>query len=140
MGSFIGSFKLGAKYLSKEKESDKKKELLWEWDGDDDLILTPFKDELDGDNFMDDKYTHSIGIDPDEFDDYWKSNKASFASEPGIEAIYFETWDATEKVTAFYGMTNLRYDKFTVLASARMEMTSTTYNGWKGDLEDDPDT
>ena len=57
-----------------------------------------------------------------------------------MEAIYYETWDATEDVTAFYGMTNIDFGQLSILAGARVEMTNTTYNSWEGDLalaEDD---
>lgn len=137
-GSSVGSFKFGGKYRGKTKESDKTNELLYEWDGEDDLMATDFEMETDGDDYMDENYVHSQGIDPDKFDDFWKDN-SDFESERGLEANYYETWDATEKVTAFYGMTTLNFGKMMLLAGARVEMTSTTYNGWEGDLEEAED-
>jgi TonB-dependent receptor len=133
-GEAVGSVKFGGKLRNKSKESDKTSELLYEWDGDDDLTMSAFETDIDGGDFMDGNYSSEIGIDPDKFDDFW-SNNGDFESAPGLEANYFETWDATEDVTAFYGMTTVNLGKILLLAGARMEKTNTTYNGWEGDIE-----
>ena len=132
-GNVVGSLKLGGKYKDKNKNSDKTNELIYEWDGDDDLTLEGMTNELDGSEFMDGNYDHQMGIDPDKFNEFWEDN-GDFESEPGLEANFYETWDANEVITAGYGMTTLKMGKISVVAGARLEMTSTTYNGWKGDL------
>lgn len=134
VGSATGNLKFGGKLRSKTKDSDKTSETIYGWDGDDDLTASDFRMELNGAEFMDDRYSHEVGIDPDKFDDFFKGNLSQFESEPGLEANYFETWDAEENVTATYGMTTVNFGKIMVLVGARMEMTSTTYNGWEGDL------
>jgi TonB-dependent receptor len=135
-GTTTGSIKLGGKYVSKQKESDKTKEMIYGWDVDEeDLDAGDFELELEGGEFHDGNYDHSVGIDPDAFNDYWEANRdANFDSEPGLEANFYETWQASEKVTAGYGMATLNFGQIMVLAGARMEMTSTTYDGWEGDL------
>ena len=133
-GSVDGNLKFGGKMKIKNKTSDKTNELIYGWDGDDDLTAEDFEIEVDGGEFMDGNYVHEVGIDPDKFSDFFDDNKGSFESEPGLEANYYETWEADEDVKAFYGMTNLTFNKFTLLAGARVEITNTTYQGWEGDL------
>jgi TonB-dependent receptor len=134
-GDAVGNLKFGGKFRTKNKTSDKTNELIYGWDGDDDLMATNFETEVDGGEFMDGNYSHEVGIDPDKFSDFWESNLGDFESEPGLEANYFETWEADEEVKAFYGMTTLNFGKLMLLAGARVEMTSTTYQGWEGDIE-----
>ncbi|MCK5332170.1 MAG: TonB-dependent receptor, partial [Candidatus Marinimicrobia bacterium] len=57
-----------------------------------------------------------------------------FEAFPGLEANYYETWEAEEDVTAFYGMTTLNFGQLMLLAGARVEMTDVAYHGWEGDL------
>ncbi len=139
LGSASGNLKFGAKARIKNKTSDKTSELIYGWDGDDDLTMTGFGMEIDGGELMDGHYSNEIGIDPDKFYEFWENND-DFESEPGYEANYFETWEAEEDVKAFYGMTNINFGKLMLLAGARVEMTNTTYHGWEGDIalvEDD---
>ena len=147
-GSAVGAVKIGGKFRDKEKNSDKTSEMLYEWDGDDDLVATDYEMAIEGGDFMDGNYSSEVGIDPEKYDDFWEANKdGDFVSFPGVEANFFETWDATETVTAFYGMTTVNFGKVMLLAGARMEMTNTTYDGWDGNLgdmedeaeEDEPD-
>ncbi|MCH7763440.1 MAG: TonB-dependent receptor [Candidatus Marinimicrobia bacterium] len=136
-GSAVGAIKFGGKYRDKEKNSDKTNELLYEWDGDDDLMATAYETSIEGGNFMDDHYSSEIGIDPEKFADFWEANKdGDFVKFPGVEANFFETWDATETITAFYGMGTFNFGKMMLLGGARVEMTKTTYNGWVGNLGD----
>jgi len=133
LGNIVGSFKAGAKLRDKAKSSDKTKELLYSWEGDDDLTMEGLTTSLDGANLLDGHYAHEMGIDNDKYNNFWEGN-SNFESEPGLEANYYETWDAKETITAGYGMTTLKMDKITLLAGARFEMTSNEYNGWTGDL------
>ena len=133
-GNIVGSFKAGGKYKNKDKNSDKTNERIYEWDGDEDLTLEDLSNTLEGSEYLGDHYDHQMGIDPDLFNEFFDDNYESFESEPGLEANYYETWDANEVITAGYGMTTLKMGKITLLAGARYEATSTTYNGWKGDL------
>lgn len=139
-GSAVGYIKFGAKVRMKEKTSDKTSELLYEWDGDDDLMGTEFRTEIEGSELMDGNYAHEYGIDPEKFADFWEANKdGDFESFPGLEANYYETWEAEEDVTAFYGMTNINFGDLMVLAGARVEMTNVAYHGWEGDLAEAED-
>lgn len=136
-GSAVGAIKFGGKYRDKEKNSDKTNELLYEWDGDDDLMATDYEMAIEGGEFMDNNYSSELGIDPEKFADFWEANKSSgFVKYPGVEANFFETWDATETITAFYGMATVNFGKVMLLGGARVEMTNTTYNGWVGNLGD----
>jgi len=133
-GNVNGDLKFGGKIRIKNKTSDKTSELVYGWDGDDDLTAEDFEMEIDGGEFANGNYEHEVGLDPDKFADFFDDNINQFESEPGLEANYYETWEADEDVKAFYGMTNFKFDKLTVLAGARVEMTNTTYQGWEGDL------
>ncbi|MFH1851272.1 MAG: TonB-dependent receptor [Candidatus Neomarinimicrobiota bacterium] len=139
-GSATGNLKFGGKFRSKNKISDKTTELIYGWDGADDLTAADFELAIEGGEFMDGNYSHEVGIDPEKFTDYFDENIGDFESEIGLEAKYFETWEADEDVKAFYGMTTINFGKLMLLAGARVEMTSTTYQGWEGDIalaEDD---
>ena len=139
IGSASAYFKFGGKFRNKEKESDKTKEKEWKWDGDEDLVLSDFSTDIEGDDFMDGNYDHNLGIDHDEIDDHWNNNKSDYEIEDVLESKYFETWDASEKVTAFYGMFDVRFGDISVLAGSRTEMTKTKYNGYTGNLDEEDD-
>jgi TonB-dependent receptor len=136
-GSVAASFKFGGKYSSKEKDSDKSKETEWSWEGEENLELSDLTTDIDGDDLLDGNYDHSIGIGDEKMDNFWKANLDSFESEPNLEANHFETWDATEKITAFYGMFDLNFSDIKVIAGARAEMSDIEYNGSVGNKDDE---
>jgi len=136
VGPLSGKVKAGVKMSSKEKVSDRTGNELWSWDGDDDIAMTDFAEELDGEDFMDGNYTHTLGIDVDKIHDHMKTNIDNYEILPVYEDVFFETWNAKEDITAFYGMADMRMGNINIIAGARMENASTEYTSWNGDIEE----
>ena len=139
LGGANGEIKAGAKLSSKKKKSDRSGAEVWEWDGDDDLIMQGFDMDIEGDKYMDGNYVHTHGIDVDKIRDHMSANLGSYNILPMYEDAILETWDATEDITAFYGMANMRMGKINFIGGARVEQTSTEYNSWAGAVEDAED-
>ena len=134
VGPLSGKVKAGVKMSSKEKVSDRTGNELWGWDGDDDIEMTGFKKDLDGEDFLDGNYTHIVGIDVDKIHDHMKDNIDSYERFPLYEDVFFETWNAKEDLTAFYGMADMRMGNINIIAGARMENAATEYTSWVGDI------
>ena len=134
VGPLSGKVKAGVKMSSKEKVSDRTGNELWGWDGDDDIEMTGFKKDLDGEDFLDGNYTHIVGIDVDKIHDHMKDNIDSYERFPLYEDVFFETWNAKEDLTAFYGMADMRMGNMNIIAGARMENAATEYTSWNGDI------
>tara|TARA_B110000014_G_scaffold139583_1_gene96763 strand:+ start:5089 stop:7980 length:2892 start_codon:yes stop_codon:yes gene_type:complete len=139
LGVANGEIKVGAKLSAKEKKSDKSGGEVWEWDGDDDLIMQGFNMNIEGDNYMDGNYVHTHGLDVKKVRDHMSANIGSYEILPLYEDAILETWDATEDVSAFYGMADMKMGKINFIGGARMEKTSTVYNSWAGSVEDAED-
>ena len=138
-GGGNGEIKVGAKLSTKEKKSDKSGAEVWEWDGDDDIIMQGFNMDIEGSDYMDGNYVHTNGIDVKKIRAHMSENIGSYAILPLYEDAILETWDATEDVTAFYGMADMKFGKVNFIGGARMEKTSSTYNSWEGAIEDAED-
>ena len=134
VGPLSGKVKAGVKMSSKEKVSDRTGNELWGWDGDDDIEMTGFKKDLDGEDFLDGNYTHIVGIDVDKIHDHMKANRDNYEIFPLYEDVFFETWSAKEDLTAFYGMADMRMGNMNIIAGARMENAATEYTSWVGDI------
>lgn len=134
-----GEVKLGAKLSKKDKKSDKSGAEVWEWGGDDDLIMQGFNMDIEGDEYMDGNYVHTNGLDVKKVRDHMSANLGSYEILPMYEDAILETWDATEDITAFYGMADMKFGKINFIGGARMEKTSSTYNSWAGSVEDAED-
>ena len=139
LGDANGEIKAGAKLSSKKKKSDVSGAEVWEWDGDDDLLMQGFDMDIEGDEYMDGNYVHTHGMDVDKLRDHMSANLGSYNILPMYEDAILETWDATEDITAFYGMANMRMGKINFIGGARVEQTSTEYNSWAGAVEDAED-
>ena len=139
IGGGNGEVKLGAKLSKKDKKSDKSGAEVWEWDGDDDLIMQGFNMDIEGEDYMDGNYVHTNGLDVKKIRDHMSANLGSYAILPMYEDAILETWDATEDIAAFYGMADMKFGKVNFIGGARMESTSSTYNSWAGAVEDAED-
>ena len=139
LGGANGKIKVGAKLSTKEKKSDKSGGEAWGWDGDDDLIMKGFDMDIEGDKYMDGNYVHTHGLNVDKIRDHMSANIGSYEILPLYEDAILETWDATEDVSAFYGMVDMKMGKINFIGGARMEQTSTEYNSWAGSVEDAED-
>ena len=139
IGGGNGEVKLGAKLSRKDKKSDKSGAEVWEWDGDDDLIMQGFNMDIEGEDYMDGNYVHTNGLDVKKIRDHMSTNLGSYAILPMYEDAILETWDATEDIAAFYGMADMKFGKVNFIGGVRMESTSSTYNSWAGAVEDAED-
>ena len=139
IGGGNGEVKLGAKLSKKDKKSDKSGAEVWEWDGDDDLIMQGFNMDIEGEDYMDGNYVHTNGLDVKKVRDHMSANIGSYAILPMYEDAILETWDATEDISAFYGMADMKFGNINFIGGARMEKTSSTYNSWAGSVEDAED-
>ena len=139
IGGGNGEVKLGAKLSKKDKKSDKSGAEVWEWDGDDDLIMQGFNMDIEGEDYMDGNYVHTNGLDVKKIRDHMSKYLGSYAILPMYEDAILETWDATEDIAAFYGMADMKFGKVNFIGGARMESTSSTYNSWAGAVEDAED-
>ena len=134
LGPMDGKIKAGIKTSDKEKSADESGAEVWGWDGDDDLTMSDFTKALDGDDYMDGNYTHNIGIDADKVRDHMAANVDNYEILPAYEDAFFATWNAKEKITAFYGMADMRMGKLNIIAGARVENSETEYSGMVGDI------
>ncbi|MBN1543351.1 TonB-dependent receptor [candidate division KSB1 bacterium] len=127
------TLKVGAKVLMKTKD---RKEIIseWEWDGDDDILMSRFADTMTEDNFLDGKYPKPTAPDPKNLYDWFHANKGSMDSgdlqgEINKEDSDGATYDATEDVYAYYAMTTMNFGKVMVLGGFRHEFTKINYTG-----------
>ena len=139
LGGANGKIKVGAKFSTKEKKSDKSGGEVWGWDGDDDLIMEGFDMDIEGDKYMDGNYVHTHGLNVDKIRDHMSANIGSYEMLPLYEDAILETWDATEDLSAFYGMVDMKMGKINFIGGARMEKTTTEYNSWLGSVGDAED-
>jgi len=139
IGGGNGEVKLGAKLSKKDKKSDKSGAEVWEWDGDDDLIMQGFNMDIEGEDYMDGNYVHTNGLDVKKIRDHMSKYLGSYAILPMYEDAILETWDAIEDIAAFYGMADMKFGKVNFIGGVRMESTSSTYNSWAGAVEDAED-
>jgi TonB-dependent receptor len=98
-----------------------------------------FDMDIEGDKYMDGNYVHTHGLNVDNIRDHMSANIGSYEILPLYEDAILETWDATEDVSAFYGMVDMKMGKINFIGGARMEKTATEYNSWAGSVEDAED-
>lgn len=139
--SFMGgqtALKFGGKVSMKEKD---RKENIWdyEWDGDDDLLMSQFSSDNVSD-LLDDNYNFGPTLDPDKMEDFYNANKnGDFVGEINNEDSDAATYDATEDIYAFYLQTTMNFDNLMILAGVRNEITKTSYNGNEVVFDDEGD-
>ena len=95
--------------------------------------------DIEGKEYMDGNYVHTHGMDVKTIRDHMSANIGSYEILPMYEDAILETWDATEDITAFYGMADMKFGKINFIGGARVEQTSSTYNSWSGAIEDAED-
>ena len=129
LGKNPGSFKLGAKATMKKKDRE---ENIWEygWEGDDDVTMSGFVGDYKNDNFLQGNYPMPPAFDSDKTWAFFNANKGKdLEGEILREDTDGGTYNATEDVYSFYGMTTLNFGKLMALAGFRHEMTKTDYTG-----------
>lgn len=139
--SFMGKqaeLKFGGKVSMKEKD---RTEHIWdyEWDGDDDILMSQFTGD-DVTDLLDDNYNFGPTLDPQKMEDFYNANKnGDFVGEINKEDSDAATYDATEEIYAFYLQTTLNFDNLMILAGVRDEITKTSYNGNEVVFDDEGD-
>ena len=129
LGVNPGTFKLGAKATLKNKNRE---ENIWKygWEGDDDVLMTNFIGDYKNEGYLDNAYTQPPAFDPDKSWSFFDTNKGNLLEG---EILYEDsdgaTYNATEDVYAFYGMTTLNVGNLTALVGFRNEMTKNDYTG-----------
>lgn len=129
LGVNPGTFKLGAKMTLKNKDRE---ENIWEygWEGDDDVLMSGFVGDYTNDNFLDKTYKQPPAFDPDKTWAFFDANKGKeLEGEILNEDSDGATYNATENVYAFYGMTTLNFGNLMALAGFRDEITQNDYTG-----------
>ncbi len=139
--SFFGSqanLKFGGKASMKQKDRNEK---IWvyEWDGDDDLLMSQFTSGSVSD-LLDGNYNFGPLLDFEKMEDFFNANKdGDLVGEISNEDSDAATYDATEDIYAFYLMTTINLDKLTILAGVRDEISKTDYTGNEVIFDDEGD-
>lgn len=137
MGS-QAELKFGGKASMKKKDRNEK---IWdyEWEGDDDLLMTQFAGD-DLPDLLDGNYNFGPTIDWDKMESFFEANKnGDLEGEINSEDSDAATYDATEDIFAFYLMTTINFDNLMILAGVRDEITQTSYTGNEVVFDDEGD-
>jgi len=129
LASNQATFKFGGKALMKKKDRNEK---IWEygWEGDDDVIMDQFS-EAKRDELFGGDYPALVAPNPEKVRDWFIENRESGLLEGELlyDDTYGGTYDATEDVYAYYGMTTINLGKMMVLGGFRHEITKIDYIG-----------
>jgi len=133
------TLKFGGKTLMKKKD---RKENVWEygWEGDDDVMMDQFNEAKRNELFGGD-YPAVVAPNPEMVRDWFVENRKSGLLEGELlkDDTYGATYDATEDVIAYYGMTTINLGKLMVLGGFRHEITKTNYIGHEVIFDDEGD-
>lgn len=138
LGDRSSELKLGGKVSMKQKDRDEK---IWdyEWDGDDDILMSQFLGENVSD-LLDGNYNFGPLIDVDKMEEFFNNNKdGKLVGEINVEDSDAATYDATEDIFAFYLMTTIDLDKLTIVAGVRDEISKTSYTANEVSFDEDGD-
>ncbi|MDP6583385.1 MAG: TonB-dependent receptor [Anaerolineales bacterium] len=130
IGNISTTMKVGGKYhlVTKDREDDRVK---FKWKGDDDLMMTDFAGDDLGDDWQGGNYKFGPGFDVDALRDFFNDNQAEGKLEGSIryDEKFGELYDATENITAAYGMTTVNMGALMFIGGVRYEGTATNYTG-----------
>jgi TonB-dependent receptor len=121
--------KVGGKILMKSKDRDESL-TAYDWEGDDDLLLSAVEGSFIDDDFFDGTYEIGPTQGPSEVRDHYSDNEALYEGEIDMEATDVADYEASENVIAFYGMATMNMGDLRILAGFRDEMTKTEYTGY----------
>ncbi|MEJ2613378.1 MAG: TonB-dependent receptor [Ignavibacteriaceae bacterium] len=125
-------FKLGAKYTRNYKDNGDTR-WTYGYEGAADLTMNQFLSDRQRNDFMNGNYKFGPEADPGAVKDYLINNKnnSSVLSE---EYSYWDSegqkYNVTENVMAYYLMTDIKFEMFSLLAGFRHEFTKDNYDGF----------
>ncbi|UCH63958.1 MAG: TonB-dependent receptor [Fidelibacterota bacterium] len=135
LGSLPGEAKVGGKYrmVSKERNNFISE---YGWEGDEDVYLTAMLATDDEEiSILDGDYKVGPSADSDKQRDWFAANRDDenpgglLEGEFDHEASDGDTYEASENIISYYGMTTLNLNKLMILAGFRHELTSIDYTG-----------
>lgn len=133
------TFKFGGKAVMKKKDRN---ENIWEygWEGDDDVTMDLFSEKQREDIFGGD-YPAPVAPNPGKVRDWFVENRESglLKGELLYDDTYGGTYDATEDVYAYYGMTTINFGRLMLLGGFRHEITKIDYIGHEVVFDDQGD-
>ncbi len=139
LGNSSGELKFGGKFHLKNKE---RKNNVWEygWEGDNDVLLTQFLADDEDTDFMSGEYKIGPSADGDKVREFFKANRNGLLEgELNKEDTDGENYKAKENIFAYYAMTTHNFDKLTLLAGFRHEITTVDYQGNEVLFDDEGD-
>jgi TonB-dependent receptor len=136
LGEGTGEFKFGGRFRSNNKDRGDTR-ARWFWEGDEDLLLTPFLSNRTINNFQD-VYNLGRAVDADGFRNFFLNNQNpnGFVLEDRPDVNFGEPYDAGENVTGIYLMGTQTFGKLLILGGVRAEFMNTDYTGTRLLLDD----
>ena len=124
-----GEFKFGGRFRTNNKDR-KDTRARWKWEGDDDLLLTPFLSDRQINNFQG-AYNLGSAIDADSFRNFFLNNQNSdgFVIRDRPDVNFGEPYDAQEDILGVYFMGTQTFGDLLILAGLRAEFRNTDYTG-----------
>lgn len=129
IGENNGEFKFGGRYRINNKDR-KDTRARWNWDGSDDLLLTPFLSDRQLNNFQG-VYNMGSAIDAARFRSFFLNNQNpdGFVLRDRPDVNFGEPYEANENTLGVYFMGTQTFGNLLILAGLRAEFTSTDYTG-----------
>lgn len=138
LAGYQANFKFGGKLDMKKKDRD---ENIWEygWEGEEDVLMSQFREDRDDELLWGD-YPAVIAPNPKKVRDWFKANRGgNLEGELLLDDTYGATYDASEDVYAYYGMTTVNIGNLMMLGGFRHEITKTDYEGYEVIYDDQGD-
>ncbi|MBN2008871.1 TonB-dependent receptor [candidate division KSB1 bacterium] len=137
ISNFVGNFKVGVKYRDKKKTQDVSESKYKLNKGENDILLgTNIGSTFDFENFDPGDYLFpKWATSQDDVDNFVANHRSVLKGETAIDANA-EDFEATEKTSAAYAMTEINFSpKFMLLPGVRYEKTNVDATGYAWDSE-----
>jgi TonB-dependent receptor len=138
LGANQADLKFGGKARLKKKDRAENIS-VYGWEGDDDIYMSRFLDGPSDGDFLGGDYMMPPSPDPVSVWKFFQYNQNNLERELLREDTDGGTYDATEDVFAYYGMTTMNFGKLMVLGGVRHEFTNTEYTGHEVQVDEDGD-
>jgi TonB-dependent receptor len=137
LGGDHGDIKFGGKFKTIDKDRNDKQS-FWEWEGDDDLLLSQFE-SITANLSLENGYNFGRIVNRNAFREFFFANQVADAFEGGNNnAVNLgEPYDAKEEITGFYAMTTQTFGNLLVVAGIRAESTDLDYTATNLVVDDD---